>query len=184
MSHADTAVARPVPPLDPARFTGLLTTRTGLSFDVRPARREDEAALADCFAHVAPDDLRFRFLTACKDVGHDRLVAMTDIDHDHVENFLAVLPDGTVIASALVSVDDGGERAEVAVAMRAEYRQRGVGWTLLDHVAHYVEARGVKLLESYESAENHAAITLEREMGFVTERVAGDPTVVRVSRRF
>lgn len=177
-------VAETLRPGDAGRWTGTLTTRSGLTFDVRPARREDEAALADCFAHVAPDDMRFRFLTACKDVGHDRLVAMTDIDHDHVENFLAVLPDGTVIASALISVDDGGERAEVAVAIRADYRARGVGWTLLDHVAHYVEARGVKVLESYESAENHAAITLEREMGFVTERVAGDPTVVRVSRRF
>lgn len=179
------SLAQTVPPsVESNRWTGTLTTRSGLSFEVRPARPDDEPALADCFAHVAPEDMRFRFLTACKDVGHDRLVAMTDIDHDHVENFLAVLPDGKVIASALISVDAEGTRAEVAVAMRADYRQRGVGWMLLDHVAHYAEARGVKLLESFESAENYAAIALEREMGFVTERVAGDPTVVRVSRRF
>jgi GNAT superfamily N-acetyltransferase len=172
------------PPAGAAPWSTRLTTRSGLTFDVRPAHREDEVALADCFAHVAPEDLQFRFLTACRDIGHDRLVAMTDIDHDRTEHFLAVLPDGTIIASALVVIATDGTRAEVAVAIRADYRHRGIGWTLLDHVAHYAEARGVTLLESYESSENRAAIALEREMGFVAERVPGDPTMVRVSRRF
>ena len=66
-----------------------LITRTGFKFNVRPAQPSDEAALAAFFTHVTPDDLRFRFLTGLKTVSHDRLAAMTTIDHRQTENFLA-----------------------------------------------------------------------------------------------
>ena len=70
-----------------------LTTRTGFEFNVRPAQPSDEAALAAFFTHVTPDDLRFRFLTGLKTVGHDRLAAMTMVDHRQTENFLAFIDD-------------------------------------------------------------------------------------------
>ncbi|PZN95967.1 MAG: GNAT family N-acetyltransferase [Alphaproteobacteria bacterium] len=171
------------PIADAAPWTRRLTTRTGFDFHVRPATADDEPALAEFFAHVTPEELRFRFLTACREVGHARLVAMTDIDHDKTENFLAVLTDGTVIASGLLAADNAGDRAEVAISIHSGYKDRGVSWTLLDHIAHYAAARGIKVIESIESRENRAAIALEMEMGFVTEAIEGDPTLVRVSRR-
>ena len=171
------------PIADAAPWTRGLTTRTGFDFHVRPATPDDEPALADFFAHVTPEELRFRFLTACKEVGHDRLQAMIDIDHDKTENFLAVLPDGTVIASGLIAADTAGERAEVAISIRADHKHKGISWTLLEHIARYAEARGIKVIESIESRENRAAIELEQEMGFVAETIEGDPTLVRVSRR-
>ena len=45
-----------------------LTTRTGLTFHVRPVHPDDEAALAEFFRHVTPEDLRFRFLAGVKEV--------------------------------------------------------------------------------------------------------------------
>jgi GNAT superfamily N-acetyltransferase len=169
------------PVLVPAPVT--LTTRCGFVFAVRPVRADDEPALAECFAHVTPAELRFRFLSGCREIGHDQLVAMTAIDHDRTENFLATLADGTIIASGLIASDAARERAEVAISIRAEYRDRGVSWTLLDHIAGYARASGIKVIESIETRENRAAIELEREMGFVVEAINGDPTLVRVSRR-
>ncbi|KAB7643639.1 GNAT family N-acetyltransferase [Polymorphobacter fuscus] len=159
-----------------------LTTRSGFEFRVRPVAADDEAALADFFAHVTPEELRFRFLTACREVGHARLVAMTDIDHDQTENFLAVLDDGTIIASGLIATDADRARAEVAISIRSDHRGQGISWTLLDHIAQYAEARGIKVIESIEARENRAAIGLEKEMGFIVAPVAGDPTLIRLSR--
>jgi GNAT superfamily N-acetyltransferase len=171
------------PFVDAERWTTTLTTRTGFSFDVRPASPGDEAGLAEFFTHVTPDELRFRFLSGLKEVGHDRLVAMTAIDHDRTENFLAVLPDGRILATGLLACDAAMQRGEVAISIRADYKNRGISWTLLEHIARYAEARGIRTLESIEARENRAAIELEQEMGFTAEALEGDPTLVRVVRR-
>lgn len=161
-----------------------LTTRSGYHFRVRPASPDDEAALADFFRHVSCEDMRFRFLSAVREVGHARLVEMTTVDHDRTEDFLAFDMDGrTIIATAMLALDAKRERGEVAIAIREDFKGRGIGWTLLEHVARYAEARGVKVLESLESRENHAAINLEREMGFTVESCPGDATLVVVKRQ-
>lgn len=168
------------------RFAGSceLTTRSGLRFHVRPASPDDEAALADFFPHVSREDMRFRFLSAVREVGHQRLVEMTAVDHDRTEDFLAFDEDGrTIIATAMLALDAKRERAEVAIAIREDWKGRGIGWTLLAQVTRYAEARGVQVLESVESRANSAAINLEREMGFSVESCPGDSTLVIVRRQ-
>lgn len=161
-----------------------LTTRTGFRFHVRPARPEDEASLAEFFIHVTADDLRFRFLSSIKTVGHDRLAAMTRFDHRRTENFLA-FADGNpaIIATAMLACDDALETGEVAIAIRSEDKHKGVSWELLGHLTGYAEAKGLKTLESVESRENHAAIELEEELGFTTQSYPGDSSLVLVRRQ-
>ena len=162
-------------------WSAALSTREGFNFHVRSANPADEAALAEFFTHVTPEDLRFRFLTALRQVDHDRLVAMTHVDHKKTENFLAFEPGATtIIATAMLAADEALEKAEVAIAIRSDYKHRGVSWTLLEHVARFAEAKGFKSIESIESRDNHAAIELEREMGFVALPCPGDPTLVIV----
>ena len=161
-----------------------LTTRAGLTFHVRPARPADEAALAEFFTHVTPEDMRFRFLGGVREVCHERLVAMTHIDHRQTENFLAFAEDGkTIVATAMLACDDSLEKGEVAISIRAEYKHRGVGWELLRHIARFADAKGVKSLESIESRQNHEAIELEREQGFVTEPYPGDAALVLIRKQ-
>ena len=158
-----------------------LVTRDGFAFHVRPAAPDDQSALAEFFTHVTPEDMRFRFMTAIKTVDRARLVAMTQVDHLRTENFLAFANDRTtIIATAMLAGDEKLERAEVAIAIRADYKHRGVSWTLLEHVGWFAKAKGFVSIESVESRDNHAAIELEREMGFVALPCPGDATVVIV----
>lgn len=160
-----------------------LATRTGLVLHVRPVNSKDEALLSEFFRHVAPEDLRFRFLSGIREVGHDRLMAMTQVDHKSTENFLAFV-DGekTVVASAMVAADASMTRAEVAISVRADYKHKGVAWELLRHVARFAAAMGVGVLESIESRENHEAIELEREQGFVAVTYEDDPTLMLIRK--
>ena len=49
---------------------------------------------------------RFRFLGGVREVSHERLVAMTRVDHRATEHFLAFAEDsGTIIAAAMVACD-------------------------------------------------------------------------------
>ncbi len=162
----------------------LITTRTGFRFNVRPVSTADVVGLADFFTHVSRDDLRFRFLSGLKVVGHDRIVALAAADHQATENFLAFDADsGAMIASGMLACDPALERGEVAIAIHEDYKRRGIAWELLAHIARYAEAKGVKVLESVESCENHAAIELEREMGFTAVSYPGDASLMLVSRK-
>lgn len=173
----DSGIEKPAP----RDWGTYLTTRIGYRFRVRPADSGDEAGLAAFFTHVTPDDLRFRFLNAVQHVGREQIERLATVDHRQTENFLAFDPEHeTLIATAMMAADDALETAEVAIAMRPDFKHRGIGWTLLEHVTRFAYSRGIKTLESIESRDNHQAIELEREMGFTVTPSPGDPTTVIV----
>jgi GNAT superfamily N-acetyltransferase len=158
-----------------------LTTRSGYVFRVRPTDAGDEAGLVEFFTHVTPADLRFRFLSAIKKVGQNQIELMTHVDHRGTENFLAFdSVHGTMVATGMLAADTALETAEVAIAIHKDFKNRGIGWTLLEHITRFARARGIKTIESTESRDDHQAIELEREMGFTVLPCDGDPTSVIV----
>jgi N-acetylglutamate synthase-like GNAT family acetyltransferase len=164
--------------------TETLTTRTGFCFTVRAAAPSDEPALAEFFRHVTPRDLRFRFLTGLKTVSHDRLVAMTHIDHLQTENFLAFVDDeAEIIATAMLACNPAMTIGEIAIAIRPEYKAKGVSWDLLAYVAAVAKTKGLKTIQSIESRDNHAAIDMERQMGFTSGPYPGDPSLLLVEKQ-
>lgn len=167
-----------IPPRD-ADWSADLVARGGYRFHVRPAAPADEDALADFFSHVDTEDLRFRFLTAVQKVGRDQLKAMVTVDHQRTETFLAIAIDtGAIVATAMLAADKAMSSAEVAIAIRSDFKHNGISWTLLEHVARFAASRGIKTLESIESRDNHEAIALEREMGWTSSACPGDSSLV------
>ncbi|MFD2579089.1 GNAT family N-acetyltransferase [Novosphingobium colocasiae] len=72
---------------------------------------------------------------------------------------------GEIVASALLACDGPLDTAEIAMSVCADHRGKGVGWAMLDFLAHQAQARGVRRVISIEDRDNHAAIELEREKG-------------------
>jgi GNAT superfamily N-acetyltransferase len=174
-----------VPPVDnalPVADCTALTTWKGFTFEVRPAQPDDEPRLADLFARLTPEDRRFRFLSGMPRIGHDMLERLTLVDHDRTEDFLAFVED-ELIASAMIAADPSKERAEVAIAIRPEYKNRGVGWALLAHLTRYAREKGIKLIESVECRDNVEAIGLEKEMAFTATAYPGDTTLVLLRKQ-
>src|SRR3546814_10007928 len=128
-----------------------VVTRSGLSLSLRPVTRDDGPLLRDFFDKVTPEDLRFRFLTAMLRVSDDQIAAMIDVDHKQTEDFLAFVDDGALVGSAMIAIEPAGERAEVALAVRAAYKHQGVGWTLLNRAADHAQTRGCRTLEAVEN---------------------------------
>jgi GNAT superfamily N-acetyltransferase len=159
----------------------ILTTWKDVTFRVRPFQPDDEGLLAEFFTHVSPDDRRFRFLADVSEVGPAHLQSLITVDHERSENFLA-FDKGMLIGSAMLAADAALERAEVAVSLRADYKNMGIGWALLDHLANYARRRNIRRIESVESRENRQALAVETDMGFKTKPFPGDPTLVLVSK--
>ncbi|UXT00101.1 GNAT family N-acetyltransferase (plasmid) [Agrobacterium tumefaciens] len=160
-----------------------LVTRTGLSLHIRSVRQNDEERLRELFSHVTRQDLRFRFFGGISEVSHERLVAMTHVDHRSTENYLVFASDTNIlIASAMMACDASGLKAEVAIAVHEQYKNRGVAWELLRYVADEARAKGVRTLQSIESREHHDAVRLEQEQGFVAKPFEGDATLVLIEK--
>ncbi|HRY07842.1 MAG TPA: GNAT family N-acetyltransferase [Hyphomicrobiaceae bacterium] len=157
-----------------------LETKSGFHFTVRPADESDDPALTAFFEeHVTKDDLRFRFLSPAQHVNQKQIEAMTHIDHRQTEDFLAFAPDNEeIIASAVLAADKAMQTAEVAFTVHADYKGKGIESRLLEYVTTQARARGLKKLIAIESRENHCTITLEREMGFKTKAIDGEPMLV------
>lgn len=157
-----------------------LVTITGFRTQVRPARPADRDALTAFFGSLGPEDIYFRFLSPLARVDEGRLAAMTRINDPHTIDFLAFAlnrPD-EVIASAMLTADEGFATAEVALAIRPDHKSRGISWALLDHVSRYAAVHGVGTLFAIHSGADSRATALERETGFTVRRDPGDPTLM------
>jgi GNAT superfamily N-acetyltransferase len=169
--------------MTPSNHEAFLTTRTGGRYPVRPARIDDGATITEFFSHVSRDDLRFRFLSSSPGVTPAQVSMLTHPDHKLSESFLVFAADGaTMLATGVLACDAAFDRGEVAIAIREDHKHKGIGWELLAHIARVAEAKGLRTLESIESRENHEAIELERDMGFVAREYPGDATLMLVSR--
>ncbi|MBZ9881102.1 GNAT family N-acetyltransferase [Mesorhizobium sp. CA10] len=160
-----------------------LATHSGFRFEVRRARPDDEPLVAEFFTHVTPEDMRFRFLGAVREVSHERLVAMTRSDDPHIHNFLAFSTDGMLIAVATLAADpaDRLARSPSAFARTVSISASAGNFSAISRTM--PTTMGIETLESIESRENRAAIELEREMGFTVATVPDDPTLVLVQRK-
>lgn len=160
------ATKEPVTPLLP-EWASQVATREGFGLNVRPASPDDEQILVEFFRQVSPQDLRFRFLSAMKNVGPALAHQLVSVDHTETENLLAFdAQEGRLVATAMIAAPNGTDDAEVAVAVRSDLKGHGIGWTMLDRACDYARSRGYKTLHSVQLSDDRAAIGLEEEMGF------------------
>src|SRR3546814_14905547 len=106
-------------------------------------------------------------------VSDDQIASMIDVDHKQTEDFLAFVDDGALVGSAMIAIEPAGERAEVAIAVRADYKHPGVGWTLLNRAADYDKKRGCCPLAAVASRLNQKATAVERDAGLTGEARTG-----------
>jgi GNAT superfamily N-acetyltransferase len=161
-----------------------IITRTGLKIIVRHAGVNDDTILNDLFHHVRPEDLRFRFLASVKEVPAEQIHDMTHLDRHKMETYIGFLDDNrTPVATLMLAREVASDRGEVAISIRSDYRNHGIGWELLAFAVRQAETWGLKVIESIESRSNHDAIELEKNMGFTASPHPDDPTLMLVTKK-
>jgi acetyltransferase len=178
-------LANASPPLI-SEWSATLTTLAGLKLHVRPASPEDEETVRAFFGELGSDDLRFRFLSPMPRVCDSLYDLLVNVDHTRSEDFLVFVDeDGRdrMVASAMLSCDLETKKAEVAISVHPAWRNKGIGWTLLDFIARDAEQRGMEILPSIECPDNRGALDVEKDLGFEIGFYPGDPTLDLVSKR-
>jgi RimJ/RimL family protein N-acetyltransferase len=150
------------------------TTKSGLKILLRPVRISDEPLLKDFYYSLSDTSLYKRFMSARKDMPHEKLQQhFVIIDYTKEMVMLAVLRQrGREIITGVGQYRgrEGSHTAEVAIMVKDEYQNQGIGTELLTHLTYIAMKQGLLGLSAEVLKENRAMMHLFEKMGFNIEK--------------
>jgi acetyltransferase len=156
--------------------------RDGTSLRVRPLRPGDEPMLHDLAAHMSHEDLRLRFFTPVRGLTHAVAARLSQLDYDRE---LAVLAEHDDVAVGVVHffADPDNVRAEYAIAVRSDWKGRGLGYLLMTRLIDIAAQRGIRELVGEVLRENEPMLQMCRELGFTIAPDPRDATIMLVRKK-
>jgi acetyltransferase len=134
---------------------------------------------------MTPEDLRPRFFTARQALSAEHLARLAWLDAAGDIVLIAQAVKTSEILGAALSRAAGDKRAaEFAVIVRSDWKGRGVGWLLMQHMVDAVRMSGVGLLSGLVLRANTNMLPFCRDLGFVFSDSAADPQSVQALLRF
>jgi acetyltransferase len=179
----DPALAVPMAILPyPNQLEHRITLRDRTELLVRPIRPEDAPAITALFAHLTPEDIRFRFFAAMKELPPALLARLTQIDYDREMALVALRPDAApddaLCGVVRLHADPDHARAEYAVVVRSDWKGHGLGYDLMQEIIAYARARGIGEVYGTIMSDNTPMIDMAREFGFAIAPDTEDPALV------
>jgi acetyltransferase len=160
------------------------TLRDGTALLLRPIRPEDESSLQDLARHMNPQDLRLRFFTPIRGLSHALAARLSQIDYDREMALIARLAaDGAPLGVVRIAADPDNRRAEFAIALRSDWKGRGLGYLLMERIIAVAQSRGTGEIFGDVLHENDPMLKLARALGFALTAHPEDPELVRVVKR-
>lgn len=166
----------------PREFVSRELLADGTAVFLRPVRPEDEPMLKDIVAHMTPEDQRFRFFVPMRELSHQLAARLSQVDYDREVALLAHSADGrTAFGVVRYSADPDNQRAEYAIALRSDWKARGLGHLLMTRLIEVARRRGIGMLVGDVLRENEAMLDLCRHLGFTVTAHPDDPAALRVT---
>ncbi|MCL4457526.1 MAG: GNAT family N-acetyltransferase [Nitrospirae bacterium] len=151
------------------------TTKAGLRIFLRPVRMSDEPLLKDFFYSLTDECMHHRFISARRDMPHERLQKFVIIDYTKEMVILAVIEQEgkeMIIGMGQYYIDENTHTAEVAFVVRDDYQGMGIGAELLSYLTYLAKKNGLHGFTAEVLIDNKPMLNLFERMGFVIERRA------------
>jgi len=165
--------------LRPSRWPERVTLRDGSEVEIRPVRPSDKQLLRDGFTRLSAESRYRRFLVPMPRLSARLVRYLTEVDHhDHEALGALAVGSGEPIGIArYVRSEEGGEAAEVAVAVVDDWQGRGVATALLTRLADRAHEEGIARFTATCLAGNEEALELVGDLG-ATRTTAVDSGLV------
>lgn len=160
----------------PEEFEVYRTTRTGLDILLRPVKISDEPLLKDFFYSLSDQSIRRRFISSRTDMPHERLQDFVIIDYTKEMVILAVRRHEEmeeIVGVGQYGIDETSHTAEVALVVRDDHQDQGVGTELLSYVTQLAQRQGLLGFTAEVLFENAPMLHLFEKMGFDIQRKSG-----------
>ena len=157
----------------PEHLESYRTTSTDFSILLRPVKISDEPLLKDFFYSLSDQSLFRRFISVRKDMPHERLQEFVIIDHTKEMVILATVRDEEAekaVAVGQYGINGETHSAEVALVVRDDYQNKGIGTELLSYLTYLAKRAGLLGFTAEVLVENKPMQRLFEKMGFDTQR--------------
>jgi len=149
------------------------TTTGGMEILLRPVRFSDEPLLKDFFYSLSDQSVYRRFISTRKDMPHERLQEFVVIDYTQEMVILAMIEQeerSIVIGVGQYGIDEASHTAEVALVVRDDYQNQGVGTSLLTYLTYLAKRKGLLGFSAEVLVDNQPMLHLFEKGGFAIEK--------------
>jgi len=171
----------------PAHLETFRTTETGIELMLRPVRISDEPLLKEFFYSLSDQTIYKRFMSIRTDMPHERLQEFVVIDYSKEMTILAVKQEGpreVVLGIGQYGINEQNHTAEVALVVRDDYQNKGVGKVLLRYLTQLAKKQGLLGFTAEVFTNNQPMLHLFSEMGFEMEKQQAEAGVYKLKMRF
>ncbi len=162
----------------PAELTEHWTTPDGERLVIRPVRPEDADQHGAFFRRLSPQDIRYRFFTAMRELSLEQMARLTQIDYDREMAFLAVREATSETVGVARLVREYERSGEFAVIVQADMKGKGVASHLMQRLIQWARAGGQREIVGQVLADNAPMLAFVRHLGFSVRRAPQEPEVV------
>ncbi len=149
------------------------TTRSKMEILLRPVKISDEPLLKELFYDLSDNSMYKRFVSLRTDMPHERLQEFAVIDYTKEMVILAVkesLGRQEILGLGQYSIFEQSLRAEVALVVKDEYQDRGIGTELLSYLTFLAKRQGLLGFTAEVLRQNTSMLHLFEKMGFEIHR--------------
>lgn len=159
----------------PEEYETHKTSKTGVNFLLRPVKISDESLLKDFFYSLSDTSMYNRFITRRQDMPHEMLQDyFVVIDYTKGMEILAIINEQNgaeeIIGVGQYGINEGTLTAEIALVIRDDYQNMGIGTELLSYLTYLAKRNGLLGFTAEVLPENKSALKLLEKMGFETKK--------------
>ncbi len=157
----------------PEELEAQRTTKTGLRILLRPVKISDEPLLKDFFYSLSDESLYQRFISVRKSIPHEMLQNFVVIDYTQRMTILAVLGElgkETIVGVGQYSLNRDMNTADIALAIRDQCQNQGVGTELILYLTRLAKKRGLLGFTAEVLVGNQPVFRLFDKMGFDVQK--------------
>jgi acetyltransferase len=171
-----------IPPY-PAELVGTFDAK-GERLTIRPIRPEDAEAHAAMFHRLAPEDIRFRFFTAMRELSAEQMAKMTQVDYTREMAFIAVREStGETVGVSRLIHEPGEPDAEFAILVEPSMKGRDLAKHLMQRLFDWAPSAEVKEIVGLILADNAPMLAFVRRLGFTLRRLPDETDVMEARWR-
>ena len=153
----------------PENLESWRSTKTGQRVLLRPVKISDEPLLKEFFYSLSDESLYQRFISARKDIPHQVLQKFVAVDYFQKMMLVAVKErhdKESICGLGQYDINSDMFTAEVALVVRDDCQNRGIGAELLSYLAYLAKKRGLLGFTAEVLAGNDPVFRLFNKMGF------------------
>lgn len=155
-------------------------TDGGERLTIRPIRPEDAQQHGAWFHRLSPEDVRFRFFSAMRDLQPEYITRLTQVDYDREMAFVAVrVATSETVGVSRIVIEADGRTAEFAIAVQPDMKGKGLGTELMRKLFEWGRAHGIETIVGHILADNAPMLAFMRRLGFELHRAHGEEDVIR-----